>query len=128
MRTWLLRLKHSALKKIAAGAKQLGLETKITGNKLIIGDESYAPDELKAIPSAIMNAAKQESQVKDGIAFKGDRSVFSISNTRVRTLYCGIYAKFDQNIPLKQALLNTIGLNLYEATTDLFWACGVDID
>lgn len=95
---------------------------------MIIGDESYAPDELKAIPSAIMNAAKQESQVKDGIAFKGDRSVFSISNTRVRTLYCGIYAKFDQNIPLKQALLNTIGLNLYEATTDLFWACGVDID
>lgn len=47
---------------------------------------------------------------------------------RLKTLYQGIFAKFEQNIPLRQALLNTVGLNLYEATTDLFYACGIDLD
>lgn len=178
---------RSNLKQIATGAKLLGHDTKITGNKLIIGEEVYAQDELKAISRPITDAAKLEKQVKDGIAFKGDRSIFSnffpspliIDDTeyvtveqffqqqkaitcgydylarkimgkpnpwyskmvggratpneewkriRVETLYRGIYAKFDQNIPLRQALLNTLGLNLYEATTDLFWACGIDLD
>lgn len=178
---------RSDLKIIAAGAKRLGLDTKITGNKLIIDNEAYAPDEIDAISPSIIDVAKQERYLKDGIAFKGDRSIFSNffpsplvideveyvtveqffqhekasicgydgharkimskSNPwyskavggrvtpndewrkiRVRTLYRGIQAKFDQNGPLKQALLNTIGLNLYEATTDLFWACGIDLD
>lgn len=47
---------------------------------------------------------------------------------RLKTLYKGIFAKFDQNIPLRQALLNTMGLNLYKATTDLYYACGIDLD
>lgn len=47
---------------------------------------------------------------------------------RIKVLYKGIFAKFDQNPPLKQALLNTVGLKLYEATTDLFYACGIDLD
>lgn len=175
------------LKTLAAGAKSLGLETKITGNKLIVGSEHFARDELNAIDPDIQSAAKQERIVSDGIAFKGDRSIYSNffpasftleetefanveqyfqykkaticefpdqarkimtksnpwyakaaggrcemnenwKRNRMRILYRGIYAKFDQNIPLKQALLNSAGLNLYEATTDLYYACGIGLD
>lgn len=39
------RAHRSNLKQIAAGAKSLGMETKITGNKLKIGTEVYSPEE-----------------------------------------------------------------------------------
>lgn len=47
---------------------------------------------------------------------------------RICKLYEGIYAKFDHNGPLKQALLDTVGQDLYEATTDLFFGCGITLD
>lgn len=47
---------------------------------------------------------------------------------RMETLYRGIFAKFDQNSPLKRALLDTDGLDLYEATTDLYYACDIGLD
>lgn len=71
------RTHRSTLKQIAAGAKALGLETKIAGNKLTINSEVYAPDELPAVEEEIISAAAYRKTVKDGIAFKGDRSVFS---------------------------------------------------
>lgn len=181
------KIHRSNLKAIAEGGKKLGHETKITGNKLMIDSETFQPDELGAVAPNILQAAKYERVLQDGIAFRGDRSIFSnffpaimviedveyanveqffqhekalacgydnqarkIMNKvnpwyaktvggrcevndewkriRMRTLYNGIYAKFDQNIPLKQALLNTMGLNLYEATSDLLYACGIDLD
>lgn len=181
------RAHRSNLKQIAAGAKSLGLETKISGNKLTIDTEVYTPEELPAVDEDIISASKQQKSVKGGIAFKGDRSIFSnffpasfviedyeyanveqyfqftkatecgydrlarkvllkdnpwycktmggratVNNNwksmRLRTLYKGIFAKFDQNGPLKQVLMDTEGLNLYEATTDLYWGCGIDID
>lgn len=181
------RTHRSNLKQIAAGAKSLGLETKISGNKLTINSEVYAPDELPAIEEDVISASAHQKTVKDGIAFKGDRSVFSNffpapividdyeyanveqyfqyiktstcgydrlarkillkdnpwyckatggratpteewKSIRLRTLYKGIFAKFDQNGPLKRVLLETDGLNLYEATTDPYWGCGIDID
>lgn len=178
---------RSDLKKIAAGAKSLGMDTKISGNKISIDNEVYTPEELPAVEDDVLEAAKQQKSIKNGIVFKGDRSIFSnffpapISidgsdyahveqyfqyvkatecgytrlarkvllkdnpwycktvggratptdnwrSMRMRTLYRGIYAKFDQHGPLKQALMDTEGVNLYEATTDLYWGCGIDFD
>lgn len=175
------------LKVIAEGGKNLGHNTKVTGNKIIIDSETYQPDEISAICPTIRYAANRERLLEDGIAFKGDRSIFSNFfpspiiiddvdyanveqffqhekavqcgadiqarkimsksnpwyiksvgsrvepkegwiNNRVHTLYKGIFAKFEQNLPLRQALLNSRGLNLYEATTDLFFACRIDLD
>lgn len=175
------------IKNIAEGGRSLGHDTKITGNKLMIDSEIYQPDELGAVSPTILHAAKREQMLDDGIAFRGDRSIFSnffpaaiiiddveyanveqyfqhekatickadkqarkimnksnpwyvkivgnrIETTeewnrdRLQTLYRGIFAKFHQNIPLRQALLNTAGLNLYEATTDLYFVCGIDLD
>lgn len=181
------RTLRSNLKLIAASAKNLGFETKISGNKLTIGSDTFAPDELGAISTDITTGSKQEKLVKNGIAFKGDKSVYSnffpavfqiedieytsveqffqnakavecgkltsarkIMNKvnpwhikvigdrveateswnkmRMETLYRGIFAKFDQNGPLRRLLLESSGLNLYEATTDLYYACGIGLD
>lgn len=171
------------LKSIAEGGKSLGYETKITGNKLVIDSETYQSDEINAISPTILHAAKRERILDDGIAFRGDRSIFSnffpspitiddmdfssveqffqyekalqceddgrarkimnktnpwyikavgnrveLTDKWKKNLYKGIFAKFEQNIPLRQALLSTMGLKLYEATTDLFYACGIDLD
>lgn len=179
------RAYRSDLKKIAAGASALGMET--SGNKLIIDAEIYQPDEISALGDNIIQASSLEKVLKDGIAFKGDRSVFSYffpapfsiddkdfvsveqffqftkadvcgddrlarkimaksnpwyiktvggpveetkqwRSIRLRTLYNGIFAKFDQNGPLKQVLISSAGQNLYEATTDMYYGCGINID
>lgn len=178
---------RSNLKMIATGAKSLGFETKVTGNKVIIGEESYAADELKSISPTILKSCKQEKVLSDGIAYKGDKSIFSNffpasfviedieyanveqfyqstkatfcnqnylarkimkksnpwyakatgkrvktdeswKKERVKILYQGVLSKFKQNDSLKQILLSTNGLNLYEATTDMYFACGISID
>lgn len=181
------RAHRSNLKLLAASAKDLGFDTKISGNQLTIGTESFAPNELAAVSTDIKAGSKQEKLVKNGIAFRGDKSVYSnffpalfrvddieynsveqyfqnakavecgkltsarkIMNKinpwhikiigdrvevtdewmkiRMETLYRGIFAKFDQNGPLKRLLLDSVGSELYEATTDLYYACGIGLD
>lgn len=47
---------------------------------------------------------------------------------RMKTLYEGVSAKFRQNWPLHNELLRTKNLKLYEATTDLYFTCGVGFE
>lgn len=42
-------------------------------------------------------------------------------------LYKGIYAKFSQNPSLKKDLLSTGDYQLYEATMDRFYGCGINL-
>lgn len=44
---------------------------------------------------------------------------------RVPTLYAGTHAKFHQNPDLADTLLSTGDINLYEATTDPYFGCGI---
>lgn len=44
---------------------------------------------------------------------------------RMMTLYHGVKAKFDQNWALQDELIATKGKQLYEATTDPYFACGL---
>lgn len=177
---------RAKLKTIAVGAKSLGYETKLSGNKISIGKETYTAEELNSLPSTILDESKQQRIVTDGIAYKGDSSIFSNffpstiivddvefvsveqyfqytkaisckaehlamkiksksspwyakavgkrvdvtddwNKESMEVLYRGVYAKFDQNSLLKQKLLQTVGQNLYEATTDPYWGCGIDL-
>lgn len=68
---------RSNIKVIAEAGKGLGHDTKITGNKIIIDSETYQPDELNAVSPSILHAAKRERLLDNGIAFRGDRSIFS---------------------------------------------------
>lgn len=42
-------------------------------------------------------------------------------------LHTGMYAKFSQNLSLKRDLLSTGDYMLYEATTDYYYGCGVNL-
>lgn len=65
------------LKRISSVAKTKGLDTKVSGNKVIIGSRAYASDELSMVPSSVSKNLKQEKNVHGGIAYKGDRSIYS---------------------------------------------------
>lgn len=65
------------LKRISTVAKSKGLDTKVTGNKVIVGSRAYASDELSMIPAPVTKDLKQEKNVEGGIAYKGERSIYS---------------------------------------------------
>lgn len=181
------RALKAQLKRISAAAKLNGLESKVSGNRVLVGSRPYAANELALIPGAVSADLKQEKLIKDGIVYRGDRSIYSnffpapfnlegedyahveqffqykkalhhkefetaerilkLSNPwrikvlgdnieandawnaiRMKTLYKAVSAKFRQNWPLHDELLRSKGLKLYEATTDLYFACGVGFD
>lgn len=47
---------------------------------------------------------------------------------RMMTFYRGIKAKFDQNWPLQDGLISSQGKQLYEATTDTYFGCGISFE
>lgn len=181
------RALKAQLKRISNAAKSKGMDSKISGNRVLVGSRLYASNELSLIPGTVSSELKQEKQIDGGIVYRGDRSIFSnffpapfnlenedyvhveqffqykkalhheeydtadrilkISNPwrikvlgdsiepksswnekRMKTLYEGVSAKFRQNWPLQDELLRSKGLKLYEATTDLYFACGVGYD
>lgn len=63
--------------RINEAANRLGEQSKVSGNKLIINGESFGIDELDLVPCEILGAAKQEKKTGDGIAFRGEDSIFS---------------------------------------------------
>lgn len=181
------RALKAQLKRIASSAKANGQESKISGNKVLVNSRPYASNELSLIPPTSSENLKQEKQIKGGIVYRGDRTIFSnffpspfklggedylhveqyyqhvkachhgddataerilsLSNPwrikvlgdniesnstwlprRMKVLYDGVSAKFRQNWPLHDELLRSKGLKLYEATTDLYFACGIGYD
>lgn len=181
------RALKAQLKRISAVAKSKGLESKVSGNRVVVDSRPYAANELALIPGTVSVELKQEKYIDGGIVYRGDRSIYSnffpapfnlkgedyahveqfyqykkalhhnefdtaerilkLSNPwrikvlgdnveanddwnaiRMKTLYEGVSAKFRQNWPLHDELLRSKGLKLYEATTDLYFACGVGYD
>lgn len=47
---------------------------------------------------------------------------------RMMVLYHGVKAKFDQNWAIQEELISTKGKQLYEATTNPYFACGIGYD
>lgn len=181
------RALKAQLKRISAAAKSKGLESKVSGNRVVVESRPYAANELALIPGTVSAELKQEKLIDGGIVYRGDRSIYSnffpapfnlegedyvhveqfsqykkalhhedfetaerilkLSNPwrikvlgdnieantswnakRMKTLYKTVSAKFRQNWPLHDELLRSKGLKLYEATTDLYFACGVGFD
>lgn len=61
-------------------------------------------------------------EIGDGVKYDADWLP-----SRVSTLYTGAMAKFQQNPSLAIALISTGSSNLYEATTDRFFGCGIGL-
>lgn len=71
------RALKSELKRISTAAKLKGLDTKLTGNKVVVNSRAYASDELSMISGSLSSELKQEKQIGNGIVYKGDRSIYS---------------------------------------------------
>lgn len=186
------RTHRANIKRLSKSAKEVGFDSSITGDKLIVDNKAYNSNELDLIPNRVLRSSAQEKWVTGGLAFRGERSVFSNFYTKsffveryrylsveqyfqyskavyfeesnlarkiimtsnpsqIQTLgnrageeisgdefeewleyskeilHTGIYAKFSQNPSLKKDLLATGDCLLYEATTDLHYACGINL-
>lgn len=71
------RVYKSKLWRICEGAIKLGLDSKVVGNRIFIEGQVYAQNELGLIPQDVIHASQQERDVPQGIAFRGENSVFS---------------------------------------------------
>lgn len=181
---------RATLKRISKAAIEAGYTAKVSGNKLIVGNNSYGKDELDILPSRVYKSCAQEKWVPNGLAFRGERSVFSNyyakpfvvdkqkflsmeqyiqyskaifgeDNNLARKilftsdpsklmalgervdlsaddfdqwlelfpeiLHKGAYAKFSQNSSLRSDLLATGDHLLFEATTDYYAGCGINL-
>lgn len=178
---------HKAkLRRIVSVAKELKMDAKIVGNRVFIDDKAHGVNDLDTIRSSIAIRMKEEKVLEEGIAYKGQDSIFSnfymanfeidgmiyncveqyyqhskavacnyhdrarkIMNctdprrikelgdgvqsddewlaTRVPTLYDGALTKFQQNHDLAITLVSTGNVNLLEATTDMFFGCGIGL-
>lgn len=170
--------------------QEMGYNSKIAGNNIIIDGQNYASNELDLPPTRILRSGAQEKWVPGGLAFRGEKSVFSnffakpflvegckylsveqyfqyakaiyfeettlarkiimtsnpfkIQNfgDRIKPsadefddwmeyaaelLHTGIYAKFTQNPSLRKDLLSTGDIMPFEATTDYYYGCGVNL-
>lgn len=184
------RSHRATIKRLSKAAKDAGLKSTTSGDKLIVDETAYTSNELDILPGKVLRCCSQEKWVNGGLAFRGERSVFSnfytkafvleghrfismeqyfqyskaeyfedstlarkllvtSSPSRLQTLgerlytnsneyeewvefsrevlHKGIYAKFSQNPSLKKDLLSTGDYQLYEATTDLDYGCGVNL-
>lgn len=68
---------RATLKRISKAATEAGLTSKVSGNNLIVAGKSYGKDELDILPSKVYRSCAQEKWVPRGLAFRGERSVFS---------------------------------------------------
>lgn len=175
------------MRRIVTVAKEQGIYSKLSGNKVIVGTRSFASNELHLLPVNILSSLKQEKSIDDGIVYRGELSVLSNfypapfvldgsiyahveqyfqqskalhhneaevadrimelnnplhikslgdsiesnpewSERRMLVLYDGVRAKFEQNLALQEELLATQGKHLYEATTDMYYGCGIGYD
>lgn len=70
--------KHRAeLKRVSKAARELGYSSKLAGNKIIVEGRSYASNDMDLLPSRILRSGAQEKWVQGGLAFRGEKSVFS---------------------------------------------------
>lgn len=181
---------RASIKRLSKSAKDTGLDSSTSGDKLIIDNKLFNSDELDLVPNRVLRSCAQEKWVTGGLAFRGERSVFSNFYTKpffvdgyryisveqyfqyAKAVYFedhnlarkivmtsnpnkiqnlgdkieideedlddwieysrevldkGIFAKFSQNPSLKKDLLATGECKLYEATTDMNYACGINL-
>lgn len=184
------RTHRASIKRLSKAAKDAGYSSSTSGDKLLVDGKSFSSDELDLIPNRALRSCAQEKWVTGGLAFRGERSVFSNFYTKSfsvdgyryismeqyfqyskavyfgehnlaqkiimtsnpnriqalgdrieideedldgwleysrEVLDKGMYAKFSQNPSLREDLLATGDCKLYEATTDLNYACGINL-
>lgn len=71
------RNQRASIKRLSKTGNEQGFDSKVSGDKLIVGGTTYDSCELDILPSHILRSTAQEKWVQGGLAFRGERSVFS---------------------------------------------------
>lgn len=67
---------------MSAAAKEVGYNSKISGKRLILDGESFACEDMDILPLSVIRGCGKEKLVDGGLAFRGERSVFSLFYTK----------------------------------------------
>lgn len=65
------------IKRLSKTANEQGFSSKVSGDRLIVDGNTYDSNELDILPSRVLRSTAQEKWVHGGLAFRGERSVFS---------------------------------------------------
>lgn len=68
---------RAELKRVTKTVKELGLSAKIAGNKMYVEGQSYASNKMDLLPRRLLRSGAQEKWVRGGLAFRGEKSIFS---------------------------------------------------
>lgn len=63
------RTHRANIKRLAKSAKEVGIESSVAGDKLIVDNKSYNSNELDSVPNRVLRSSAQEKWVTGGLAF-----------------------------------------------------------
>lgn len=95
---------RAALKRISKAATEAGLTSKVSGNNLLVAGKKYGKDELDIIPNRVLRSCAQEKWVPKGLAFRGERSVFSNYFTKLFIVEGQKFLSMEQYIQFSKAI------------------------
>lgn len=95
---------RATLKRISKSASEAGLTSKVSGNKLIVENKSYGKDELDILPNRVYRSCAQEKWVPNGLAFRGERSIFSNYYTKPFVVDNQKFLSMEQYIQYSKAV------------------------
>lgn len=68
---------RASIKRLSKTANDQGLGSKVSGDKLMVDGDTYDSTELDILPNRVLRSTALEKWVQGGLAFRGERSVFS---------------------------------------------------
>lgn len=71
------RTHRANIKRLSKSSREVGYDSSTSGDRLIVDDKSYNSNELDLVPNRVLRSSAQEKWVTGGLAFRGERSVFS---------------------------------------------------
>lgn len=98
------RTHRASIKRLSKSANEVGLTASTSGDKLIVSGKSFTSDELDLVPNRVLRSCAQEKWVNGGLAFRGERSVFSNFYTKPFTVDGFRYLSVEQYFQYSKAV------------------------
>lgn len=98
------RTLKAKLRRIVVVAKTQGIHAKLAGNKVVVGSRTYASNELKMLPTSIIENLKQEKNIDDGIVYRGELSTLSNFRPAPFSLDGLTFAHVEQHFQYSKAI------------------------
>lgn len=98
------RSHRTNIKRLSKTAKEQGFNSKTTGDRLTVEGKAYDSNQLDILPNRVLRSSAQEKWVQGGLAFRGERSVFSNFYTKPFTVDGYRYLSVEQYFQYSKAV------------------------